>query len=179
MANSATLDAALGYAKRRWATFPCRPKLKVPATKNGFEDASSDPAVIEKLFAGKDGYNLAVATGKTSGFWALDLDPGHDDDTEFVKLLRDNGGLPATFRQSTPRGGQHYFFRCNGEEIKNRTKIGGEAVDVRGEGGYILISPSKTKDGEYSIVDKNAKILDAPEWLIRYVTGDNSLSSRL
>lgn len=172
--QAATRDAAIAYAKRGWRVFPCKPKSKAPATANGFKDASNDPATIEKLFAGKDRYNLAVATGKDSGIWALDLDPGYDSDTEFIKLVRGNGGLPATFRQKTPRGGEHYLFRCNGETIKNRAKIGGEPIDVRGTGGYIVLAPSRTEDGEYLIIDEDAAVLDAPDWLTEYVTAKDS-----
>ncbi len=177
--HSATRDAAVAYAKRGWRVFPCRPRSKAPATKNGFKDASSDPAVVEEIFSGRADCNVAVATGEGSKIWALDLDPGYDADTKFVKLVRDNGGLPPTLRQSTPRGGEHYLFRCNGREIKNRAKIGDEPIDVRGTGGYIVLAPSKTEDGEYLIVDENAPILDAPPWLVEYVIARDSADSSL
>ena len=69
-----TKDAALDLARRGWLVFPVRPRDKVPATKNGFKNASSEPDKVAELFAGKDGHNLGVATGPDSGIWVLDLD---------------------------------------------------------------------------------------------------------
>ena len=163
------VKTALEYASRGWGVFPVKPKSKAPATANGFKDAVSAPGDVEELFAGKDGYNLAVRTGEESGIWALDLDPGFDDDTEFVKLVRANGGLPPTLQQRTPRGGEHYLFNWNGTEIRSLTKINGEPIDTRGTGGYVLLAPSETSDGEYVILDEDALIADAPEWLTRYI----------
>ena len=177
--DTTTRDAAIAYAKRGWAVFPCKPKAKTPATANGFKDASADPATVERMFSGRNDYNLGVATGSGSGFWALDLDPGYDDNTVFIELVRGNGGLPATFRQKTPRGGEHYLFQFNGKEIKSRAKIGGEPIDTRGVGGYIVLDPSKTEDGDYLIVDENAPVLDAPEWLVEFVTSKDSADSAL
>ena len=160
---------ALGYASRGWRVLPIKPKSKAPATANGFKDAVSTPGDVETLFAGKEGYNLAVRTGKESGIWVLDLDPGYDDDTEFFKLIRHNGGLPPTFQQRTPRGGEHYVFRWNGSTIRSLTKINGEPIDTRGTGGYILLAPSETSDGEYVILEEDAPIVDGPDWLVRYI----------
>ena len=42
------LDAALAYAARGFAVFPCVPREKIPATRRGFYDATTNPALIRR-----------------------------------------------------------------------------------------------------------------------------------
>jgi hypothetical protein len=43
---NARLAAALRYAQAAWPVFPCVPGEKVPATRHGFLDATTDPDKI-------------------------------------------------------------------------------------------------------------------------------------
>ena len=57
--------------------------------------------------------------------------------------------LYTPLKQKTPRGGYHYFYQVNeGLNVRNMTG----KLDVRGEGGYVMVSPStkyffETADG--------------------------------
>jgi Bifunctional DNA primase/polymerase, N-terminal len=43
MLNKTTMfDAAVSYARKGISVFPCKPREKIPATKNGFYDATTD-----------------------------------------------------------------------------------------------------------------------------------------
>ena len=54
------------------------------------------------------------------------------------RLQQQHGKLPETVVSITGGGGRHYFFADSGTGIKNRTKIGGVPIDVRGNGGYVV-----------------------------------------
>ena len=78
----------------------------------------------------------------------LDLDPGHD----LEELDRNIGGLPKTaLRATTPRGGEHLFYGLEqGEVVSPSASKLAPNVDVRSFNSYVLLAPSKTKDGDYN-----------------------------
>lgn len=163
------LQAALSYIERGLAVFPC--KGKIPATPNGFKDATTDKAQAERWFT--DGkYNIGIPTGLASGFWVLDLD-GREGLVSFQKLQVENGMVPDVPFTTTGGGGQHFLFKVNGAEIRNTTKLNGQQIDVRGDGGYIIAPPSRHESGnEYRwgrSLDE-ACLVVAPEWLVDLVT---------
>ena len=67
-----TLGAALAYAERGWAVFPCQGKH--PLTKHGCKDATTDAAALRRLWQRFPPPNIGLATGKASGIWVLDVD---------------------------------------------------------------------------------------------------------
>ena len=112
--SSEILDAAVDYAKRGWAVFPCRPKGKEPLTKNGVKDASTDAKQIEQWWSRFPDANLAIATGPISGVWVVDVDRDEakdiDGETSLTDLEGQHGQLPDTIKSNTGRGGSHVFF---------------------------------------------------------------------
>jgi hypothetical protein len=112
-----------------------------------------------------------MPTGERSDIWVLDVDldaeKGIDGPAELRELEKKHGPLPATTTVRTPRGGLHVYFR-HAEGVTNspgRLPLG---IDVRGEGGYVLLPPSETQDGPYE-VEHRAKVAEAPEWLLELV----------
>ena len=127
MKNEPTnLRMALALAEKGLRVFPCKPKSKVPATEHGCLDASSDPKVVRRMFLKKADLNVAIATGRGSGVWALDAD-GKAGRMAVAALEHEHGELPhrGTIKVFTPGGGFHLYFSTNGSEIRNRTKING------------------------------------------------------
>lgn len=176
-------DAALDLARRGFAVFPvhsikpdgqcscgtkdCSNAGKHPMTQNGLKDASSDPTAVERLFRGpRSSANIGLATGPASGIWVLDVEatglPVLD------QWQTQHGTLPTTVSSITGGGGKHLAFKWNGVEVRNRTKINGEPIDCRGDGGYVVVPPSNHKSGrryrwEHSPDD--TPIVEAPSWL--------------
>lgn len=169
-------DAALAYAARGVPVFPCNPINKRPLTPNGFKNATTETSSIELWWRTWPNAMVAAPTGQASGFFVLDLDVdaarGVNGDRTLQVLIGSNGSLPATATQSTPRGGRHYFFRYPGRRVKNSASQIGEGLDVRGDGGYIILAPSRNAQGAQYAWD-TAEGLDAlsaaPDWLLQLV----------
>src|SRR5207302_5069380 len=67
------LRQALAYARRGWPVFPCLPGEKIPATKHGYLDATTDEEQLTEWFGRGQRWNLAIATGHP-GPDVLDID---------------------------------------------------------------------------------------------------------
>ena len=180
-ARQTAKDAALDLARRGFAVFPCKPKSKEPATANGFYDASSDPAIVEKLFAGKSNYNFGIATGPASRVWLLDEDDQRAGEV-LTELEQRHGAIPRSLCATTGRdgGGKHRYFQYPaGVEIKSQNKIvvpgyGKLNLDVRGTGGYAIAPPSLHDSGRRYAWESDpdeTQIVEGPSWLVEIVTG--------
>ena len=165
------LEAALAYARRGVPVFPCQPGAKRPLTRNGHWDASTDPRVIARWWKRWPSANVGVPTGKKSGIVVLDVDDGGLE--SLARLERTGAPAPKTARTRTGGGGTHVFFRYpSGMEIRNSAGLLGPGLDVRGEGGYVVVPPSRTQ-GPYEWVDRSP--LAEASWLIeRLSKGDEA-----
>ena len=158
------LKAALAYAKRGVPVFPCEPGAKRPLTRNGHWDASTDPRVIERWWKRWPSANVGVPTGRKSGVVVLDVDLDDGGLESLAKLELAGAPAPKTARARTGGGGIHIFFRHPTEaEIRNSARLLGPGLDVRGEGGYVVVPPSRTQ-GTYEWVDRSP--LAEASWLI-------------
>lgn len=140
--------------------FPCNAD-KGPLTKNGFKDATRDPAAIRRMFAKPGAVMIGVPTGRESGFVVVDVDV--KDNARGEEWLDENGdAIPETRTHRTRSSGLHLLFLPpHGEEIgcsKGRVAPG---VDVRGEGGYVIFPPTLG----YEVAD-DASLAEMPRWLI-------------
>ena len=144
--------------------FPCEPGGKRPLTYNGFWDASADPRRVESWWRRWPEANLGVPTGERSGLLVLDVDPASGGPESLAALERGRGPLPRTTRSRTGGGGTHVFFRYPAsEEVRNSAGRLGPGLDVRGEGGYVVVPPSRTR-GAYGWVDRSP--LAEAAWLL-------------
>jgi hypothetical protein len=154
------------YARRGWEGFPCKARAKNPATKNGFLDATIDPAQLADWWGRDPCSNVAIRTGEKSGLVVLDID-GEDGFAALDELERRHGDLPATASVRTPRGGSHFYFRHPGIPIRSRQAFPGPGLDVRGDGGYVLAPPSIGPNGQRYEVEDDEEISPLPCWLLR------------
>ena len=140
------LDAALAYAAKGWPVFPCRANKK-PYTDNGVIDATTNKKQIKEWWTEYPNANIGCALDR-AGMLVLDLDPGHD----LRELEKNVGKLRETaLRQRTPRGGEHWFYDIDDDEvIPPSVSSLAKHVDVRSFNSYVLLAPSRTKDGEYT-----------------------------
>jgi P4 family phage/plasmid primase-like protien len=167
------LTTALNLARKGISVFPCWPGNKKPITKHGFKDATPDEKTIREWWGIYPDANVAVPMGERSGFFVLDVDMGEGKNGEaaLAKLITLHGPLPATREARTPRGGRHLYFKYPGHRIPTRTNHPAPALDVRGDGGYVVIPPGRTDKGEYSWATKTAPA-ECPDWLLALLVSE-------
>ncbi len=132
------LDGALELAASGVPVFPCHPD-KRPATPNGFKDATTDPTVLKAMF-NRPSLMIGMPTGSASGVSVLDVDVQRGGDLSLLVLERVYGRIPETLQVRTRSGGVHHHFKASG--VRNSNDVLGPGLDVRGEGGYVLVPPS-------------------------------------
>lgn len=158
---TALKTAALAYAKAGWPIFPCAEDDKFPLTKNGVKDATTNAKQIEAWWAQHPNANIGLHAGAAS-YLVLDYDPGCDMD----KVAKQFELPPTMLVSKTPRNGQHeYFLLPAGAEVPPSASKVAPRVDVRSHHSYVLLPPSKTKDGPYEWLDQG-KAAPAPKALI-------------
>ena len=194
MVTNEKLTAALAYAKRlTWAVLPlhsvnddgsctcgkpdCSSIGKHPRTKNGLSDASTDPDRINQWWTQWPGANIGVRTGAESGIVAIDIDSHRGGDNSLEDLENEIDKLPDTVEQQTGSGGRHLIFKHPGQGVKCSQSELGSGIDVKGDGGYIVVPPSSNANGPYawelSSRPLEVEIAALPQRLLQKLSGDN------
>lgn len=186
------LPAALAYTQRLgWPVFPvhgisnghctcgnlrCKHPGKHPVgnlVPHGLKDASVDPDVVTRWWREAPWANIGVTTGAVSGLAVLDVDVIKGGDESLFDLERTHGKLPETVMALTGAGGYHYLFAHpgNGVRVKNSVDNLGAGLDIRGDGGYIVVAPSLHIQGRQYAWEESCKplvtpIVPMPGWLL-------------
>jgi hypothetical protein len=179
--------AALEYAQLGWAVFPlfgvikrhcqcgwddCGRPGKHPLVRRGLRDASTDPDLIATWWHRWPLANVGVATGAASGIVVIDVDRPAGGAS--LELLQERlGVLPPTLRAVTGGGGLHLvYLRPPVDRLGNTVgRVPGFAeplanIDVRADGGSIVVAPSRhISGGTYTWVDPAVPPAPAPAWL--------------
>lgn len=159
----------LELIRMRRRLFPIAPLAKTPLIPNWPDLATDDQEQIQTWANRWPDCNWALATGARSGIFAVDFDGEeglvalHDWITEHGEDWIETRGV------KTPRGFHLWYQWPNGEtRIRNSAGKLAPKVDVRGEGGYVLIPPSVHPCGEpYRwLADQKLPIATAPAWVI-------------
>lgn len=143
------LDAALYYATElNWAVFPLSPRSKKPvAGSRGLKDATKEIEKIRAWWTENPNYNVGVRTGEASGIVVMDIDPRNGGDITLHELEKKYGEVPHTPRLLTGGGGEHILFKYPGWKVKSMSNVF-EGIDSKGDGGYIVVSPSINEHGQ-------------------------------
>lgn len=191
------VDWALFYASLGWAIFPCHAivqiaitpemagactcgnpacsnKAKHPLTSRGFKDATTNPDIIRAWWKQWPYANIAVATGEISGIVVIDVDAKEDDGYATLAKIEAAHDNLITLESATGGGGSHLIFRHPGTKVTNSNswlkKRFGRGIDVRGDGGYIVLPPSQHATGaEYAWCDSEHSVIEIrelPTWFL-------------
>jgi putative DNA primase/helicase len=136
-------------------------------------DASTDEAKIRRWWETWEDANIGVATGKESGIFALDVDPRRGGAEALASLEAEHGKLPETRIADTGGGGVHHLFKYPDFPVKNSTGILGPGLDIKGEGGAVVVVPSLHTSGKQYRWRNDTPITDAPEWFLRLLRAEH------
>lgn len=163
---SKLIDAALHYARRGWPVHPLKPLSKLPASKHGCNDATTDERQIRAWWTENPDYNIGLRTGVL--WFVLDVDSKHRDAAEWLESV----SLPETITAITGTNGRHFLFRSPDFPVTNSTSKIGPHIDIRGAGGYIVAAPSihpeTRQEYAWDCVDEfpTGYPAEAPQWLL-------------
>lgn len=155
-----TADAYIGEG---WRIFPVVPGGKTPAV-DGWQ-------TFNPMGYHFNGHNLGLPTGAENGIVVVDVDPKNGGWESLAELEKQYGKLPDTLRSNTANGGAHFFFRHPGGFVGNGAGIYDKpGVDVRGDGGYVVVPPSiLDSDKKYAWdIGAPTEIAPLPEWIAKH-----------
>ncbi len=188
-------DAAIEYARRGLRVIPLYPLTrelvctcragaecgnssgKHPWLREWQKKATTDERQILHWWRERPLSGIGIATGAGSGIIALDVDPRHNGDETLRTLIASYGELPATPINLTGSGGQHYCFRHPGRPVPNDAQGAlGPGLDIRGDGGLIVVEPSLHYGGRCYAWDVEAHLFDIPpaampDWMVSMLCG--------
>ena len=132
-----------------------------------------------------DKLNGAIITGSPNDLIVLDVDVKKKNDREkvegvqeFLKYIEQYGDVN-TFTVKSPSGGFHYYFKYKHSSerakylieniVKTNTGYRNAGLDIRSNGGVIIMPGSSTNLGNYTVLN-DSNIIQMPltllEWLI-------------
>ena len=185
--------AALAYARMfGWRVFPInwrtedgfcscglpecgQATAKHPLVQYGVHAGTNDLQQIERWWKKWPLAGIGLTCGTDSGVWALDVDPYNGGDDTLREAEKEFGELPDTVTNLTGGGGQHYLWKHPGEGLRIRNAISlGAGLDVKGDGGYIILPPSSHANGneycwEIEHRPEETSFAEAPDWLLQRV----------
>lgn len=166
------LDQALYYAEKlRWSVIPAG-ENKIPLIEwKKYQTTRATKEEITEWFTKNPKANIGIVTGEISNLIVVDIDPRHGGtDKELGKVI--------TVKSKTGGAGWHYFFQYE-EGIQNHTGVK-PGIDVRAEGGYVIVPPSISTAGEYEWLmspQANTPIAPLPDFVKELIKKSSSQQS--
>lgn len=149
---------------------------KIPKTKHGFQDFTTDPHELRELFrTARDPrkgavWGVGIRPG-VGGYVVLDLDVAKDgaasgeETLAGFELVFDD--LPQCATATTASGGKHVYLRKpKGLVIGNGHSLG-PGIDVRSDNGFVVAPGVFSPWGDWTLGDvRVSDTSEAPEWLL-------------
>lgn len=161
------LTQAMTFLVQGWSVFPCGWN-KHPLVARGFHAASRDEEQVRQWWGQWPHALVGAPTGRANGVLVLDADVDKDRGINGLDALHWLPNLPDTLEATTPRGGRHYYLRLpSGLYIPSSASKLGPGIDIRCEGGYVILPGSITRRGRYDWDEHNPpQMAEVPRWLI-------------
>ena len=150
------LDQALRFLALGYSVIPVKSRDKRPSIAwKQYQTRKPTVDEVTAWFTGHDELNIAIITGAVSGVVVVDADSA--EATTWMQAHH-----PSPIRSKTAKGA-HFLFAHPGHEVRNGAKLGGMALDVRGDGGYIVAPGSIHPNGSVYMEEGDwTKPMDMP-----------------
>lgn len=142
----------------------CENAGKHPRVSQWQKVATTDKAQIKEWFQKWQRANIGIATGKGSNVIVLDVDANKGGDVSLSELFGDSD-LPETLTAKTGNGFHFFFQIVENIDIKNSVVKIGEGLDIRGENGFVVASPSLHREGNRYSWMNETKPCPLPDFL--------------
>lgn len=143
--------------------------------KEGETDHPMTRDALTRKFTEYPTAGLALLMGRRSDLFAIDIDAHKGGLESWATLETKHGPIPPTPMADTPSGGQHHLFRWPGWAVQTNSDVLGPGIDVRGDGGLIVVEPSPHRNGgnyawSFDVHPDEVEPADAPAWLLDNLT---------
>jgi hypothetical protein len=153
------------YVAYGWSVLPLCGKIPATPWKSLQTRRPSTWELSEWFLDGpRRATGLAIVTGRISELIVVDCDSQADaaywqSNFPLSPLVVETGG-----------GGVHFYYAlARGQIVRNRTRVLGRRIDLRGEGGYVATPPSRHASGQlyrWSSFERGATLpVFDPAWL--------------
>ncbi len=163
------LSAALFYQSRGLSIIPVGANKKALIDWKEYQSRIATIEEINQWWTKFPNANIALVTGKISGVVVLDLDKKYGRTSKEFQI-------PPTVSARSGNGGEHFLFKYPGIFVKSGSAISGQGVDIRGDGGYVLLDPSVNETGGKYVwiipFESKEDLAEMPEWLKKLTTDD-------
>lgn len=152
-------DFALNYLENGWSVFPANGKKPIIDEWKPYSITRPTKEQVIEWWTKWPGADIAGVTGEISGIVVVDVDGGEVPP------------LPPTAVSETSPGHYQYFFKHPGFPVQNSTKVIASNVDIKADGGYVILPPSRHFNKEsgkqdftykWSIPPKDAGFAELP-----------------
>ncbi|MBA3724766.1 MAG: bifunctional DNA primase/polymerase [Candidatus Levybacteria bacterium] len=143
-------DYALIYLSIGFSVIPTQGKKPLVAWQQ-YSKEKPTKLEIEEWWTKWPDADVACPTGIVSNLVVVDVDGG------------DVPSLPTTVTSETSPGHYQYFFKHPGFPIQNSAKVVANNIDIRGDGGFVVLPPSRHFNKETGEQDFTYKWNNSPE----------------
>ena len=158
------LAAALSYRTMNLSVIPVGSNKRAVIEWKEFQTRLPREEEIREWFNNPSAKGIAIVTGVISGLVVVDTEAEADiSEMDFGTTVESISG----------GGGRHFYYKYpNSRVIGNRAGIRPK-IDIRGEGGYVIVPPSlHPSGGQYKwakSIEDNAPA-ELPKWLLEELT---------
>lgn len=161
--------AALSWTKRGYNVVPCQLSgAKYPSV--AWKELQDRPVTKDELLAWfpKFAGGVGLITGAISGVIVIETD-GEPGEVLLKEFERQYGDLPVTLTIRSGSGrGLHRHYKHPGHKVKTQANSVIK-IDVKGDGGFCVLPPSKHKSGGHYEVLHDTDPAELPRGLLEFI----------
>ena len=161
-------ECALDYLQKGFSVIPVGQDKRPLIKWEKYQTERATTNQINSWFQQFPHMNIGIVTGAISGVVVLDLDIKHGRNSQ--DLYKKGLYIPPTVSARSGGGGEHFFFKHSGQYVKTTAgQLLGEGVDIKGDGGYVVVAPSLHPSGNYyewSVSPDDESFAELPQWLL-------------